>query len=134
MATAACAGFTLPLVGCKKQSTAQEQSTIHKDHYEVRGIVVQLPSAESPLAEFQVRHEAMPNFRGENNEIGMDTMTMPFPLAGGLTLEGLAVGDKINLAFEVDFDTATGKLKAYRATGFTKLPPETELDFSPLAK
>lgn len=107
---------------------------MRKDLYEVRGVVMQLPSSEAPLAEFQVRHEAMPNFRGQDGALGMDTMTMPFPPAKDLKLDGLAVGDKIMLSFEVNYDVATGNMIDYQATGFTKLPAETELDFTPLAE
>lgn len=76
----------------------------------------------------------MPNFVGQNGELGMDTMTMDFPLAAAITLDGLAVGDIIELAFEVDVNASTGQLEGYRATGFTKLPAETELNFAPLKR
>lgn len=95
---------------------------------------MQLPDPQNPALEFQVRHEAMPHFRGQDGELGMDTMTMAFPLTSGLKLDGLAVGDAIELRFEVDFDASTRQMKDYRATGFTKLDAGTKLDFTRLRK
>ncbi len=122
---------TLP--ACKKTESkpaAAEQANIRKDRYTVRGEVAMLPTADNPSSEFQVRHEAIPHFVGQDGELGMDTMTMPFPLADGLSLAALKVGDKIELTFEVDFDTQTKKMVSYRAIAATPLPAETELDFS----
>lgn len=121
-------------VGCKRAETGdQKTKQVRQDRYTVQGIVAELPIEGSPTTEFKVRHVAMPHFVGQDGKLGMDTMTMGFPVKQGLTLEGLKVGDKIELAFEVDFDTVTGQLLDYRATGFSVLPPETQLDFTPLA-
>ena len=123
----------LPMSGCKRQeSAAAPQPQVRKDLYTVRGIVTELPSPDAPLAEFKVRHEAMPHFRAEGGKLGMDTMIMPFPLATGLSLDGLKVGDQIMLSFEVDFDPETDRLLGYRATGVQPLPSGTILDFTPL--
>jgi hypothetical protein len=64
----------------------------------------------------------------------MNTMTMPFPVAAELSLEGIAIGDKVELTFEVRFDTEKDSPVSYEATEVVKLPAETELDFSPLPK
>lgn len=122
---------------CKrKESTPSSASaaSIRKDRYTVRGVVVVVPSADNPAAEFQVRHEAMPHFVGQDGELGMDTMTMPFPLAEGLSLDAVKPGDKIELSFEVDFDTRSKQLMGYRATAVTLLPPETTLDFTSMKR
>ncbi len=122
--------------GCEKRAATQQQAQppVRKDLYKVRGEVMQLPSPEAPLAEFQVRHEAMPNFRNQDGSLGMNTMTMPFPPVKDLKLDGLKAGDKIMLSFEVNHDITTGNLIDYYATGFEKLPAETVLDFTPLAE
>lgn len=133
LCVAGVAASPLMLAGCKRAPEA-EANKIKQDRYTVRGEIMQMPSAQSPLTEFSVRHEAMPHFRGQGGEMGMDTMTMPFPLKEGVSLDGFAVGDKVELAFEVDFDAATDALLGYRATGLTKLPADTVLDFTPLPK
>lgn len=133
LCVAGVAASPLMLAGCKRAPEA-EANKIRQDRYTVRGEITQLPTPGAPLVEFSVRHEAMPHFRGQGGELGMDTMNMPFPLKEGVSLEGFAVGDKVELAFEVDFDAATDALLGYRATGLTKLPAETVLDFTPLPK
>lgn len=119
------------------QTTApapDESESIRTDQYVVRGEVVRLPSAAEPAAEFMVRHEAIPHYRASGSKLGMNTMTMPFPVGPDLSLEGVQVGDKIELTFEVRFDTEKDRPIAYHATEVLKLPPETVLDFSPLPK
>lgn len=95
--------------------------------YTVRGEVTATPG-EGDLTENQVRihHEAIPGFVGYDGEVvGMASMTMPFPAADTVELGELAVGDKIEFTFEVNWDDSPG----YRITAIRKLPPETELDF-----
>lgn len=133
---AAILAAAIVLPACKKSESkpAVEQPTIRKDRYTVRGQVAMLPSADNPSSEFMVRHEAIPHFVGEGAELGMDTMTMPFPLAEGLAINAFKVGDKVELTFEVDFDTQSKKMLAYRAVGVTSIAPGTELDFSSIKK
>jgi hypothetical protein len=131
---AVAAGAVAPLgalSGCAKRQPAVA-STIEKHTYTVRAQIVTLPEPGSPTGELQVRHEAMPHFRAGGGELGMNTMIMPFPLAEGLSLSGLSVGQKIDLTFEVDFDTAKDALAGYRATKIEPLPDSTELDWTPL--
>lgn len=122
---------------CKKSEpnpVGAAQPGVETHRYTVRGIVEQLPSESEPTLEFQVRHEAIPHFVGQDGVLGMDTMTMPFPLAEGLSLGALKVKDKVELTFEVDFDSASKSLLAYRAVAVAPLPAETTLDFSRLRK
>lgn len=129
--------MVLPAPACRrddKPSAPAAERAIRTDRYVVRGVVAALPSAERPGSELQVRHEAMPHFVGQGGQLGMDTMTMPFPLGPGVSLVGIAVGDKVEVSFEVDVDPATQNLIGYRATAIARLPAETELDFSPLKR
>lgn len=109
-------------------------SSIHKDVYVVRGRVAQVPDPQNPASEFQVHHEAIPHFRGSGGRLGMNVMTMPFPLAEGLSLAEVKVGDVIELTFEVDFDVENDRPVGYRATDVKPLPTDTELDFTPLPR
>jgi len=92
------------------------------DSYTVRGVIVALPESGEAM---RVRHEAIPDFRGRNSEVvGMDAMTMPFPLGDDVELGDLAVGDKVELTFVV---TWTGE-KPWHVTEIGRLDPATELD------
>lgn len=69
--------------------------------YEVRGVIVALPQ-QTRSGEMRVHHEAIPNFKDrEGKTIGMQSMTMPFPLAPGVSTDSLQLGDKIQFRLEV---------------------------------
>ena len=71
--------------------------------YSVRGEVVDLPAPERPQTWIAIRHEAIPDFVGITGEPDpMSAMTMRFPVAEGVDIGGLAVGDP--LAFELQVD------------------------------
>jgi len=94
--------------------------------YEVRGRVTALPDPADPLSNLRIRHEPVPSFVSIDGEVvGMDSMNMPFPVADGVDLAGLAVGDKVWMTFEVDWD---GEVP-YQATKIDKLPADVELVF-----
>jgi len=120
------------LVGCSDTSATPRVEAVWTEAggarvYTVRGQIVQLPT--SPTTEFQVRHEAIADFEDRNgDEIGMDVMIMPFPLARGVSIEGLAVGDKIEFDMAVNWNQAP----SYAMTRVRKLPAETELDWTTL--
>lgn len=119
---------------CKKQDTAAEQSQAEVVRYTTRGQVAEVPAAGDPRKAFRVRHEAIPEYRRVDGTLGMNTMTMEFPLAEGVSLEGLEVGDVVRLTFEVEYDPGFAKLRGYKAVEVAELPADTELDFSPLPK
>ncbi|VAX40290.1 hypothetical protein MNBD_PLANCTO03-1877, partial [hydrothermal vent metagenome] len=57
---------------------------------------------------------------------GMMSMTMGFPIAEGVSLEGIAPGDIV----EFTFVTTWGEqYPTYEVTAITKLPADTELNF-----
>lgn len=96
------------------------------DTYTVRGEVVSVPSPDKPTAEFFVKHEAIDEFKNPGGTRGMNSMTMPFPLGKGVSLQGLAPGDKIEFVMAVW--TTPGK-RGYEIRKITRLPAETELHF-----
>jgi Cu/Ag efflux protein CusF len=53
------------------------------------------------------------------------SMTMPFPVAEGVSLEGIAPGDAVEFTFEVTWQPRAG----YRVTEIHELPAGTEIDF-----
>lgn len=94
--------------------------------YTVRGTIEMLPQAGNPAAELIVHHEPINDFANPNGTKGMNSMSMPFPPAKGVSLEGLAIGDPVELTFA--YWSTPGSM-GYEMTKITKLPPETTLRF-----
>lgn len=96
------------------------------ESYSVRGLIRQLPKADRPGSELQVWHEAIPEFKdAEGQIVGMESMTMGFPLADSVLAADLSVGDRIRLDFEVRWDSG----HPLTITALEKLPSETRLAF-----
>lgn len=66
--------------------------------YTTRGVVVTLPGGAA-YNEFMVHHEQIPDYVSISGSLGMNEMVMPFPVPDKSVLDGLAVGDKIELTF-----------------------------------
>jgi len=119
---------SLPGCGGDDSATdaAQPAAAAEPDHYTVRGEVTALPAADDPTRGFYVRHEAIDDFKAPDGSVlGMDAMTMQFPLDDPTLLDGVAVGDKVELTYEINWHCAPTQ----RVTRLRKLPPETELEF-----
>ena len=69
--------------------------------YSVTGVVKALPGNGRAANEILVKHEPIPNYRDEaGNVVGMAAMTMPFYLAPQTGVEGIHVGDSVELTVE----------------------------------
>jgi hypothetical protein len=91
--------------------------------YTVRARVAQLPYQGSGL---YLEHEAIDDFRGRSGKVeGMHAMTMPFPLAEGLSLEGIKPDDIVEIQLHVDWEADL----PVQITAIRELPPDTRLDF-----
>ncbi len=137
--TAAAVVALTSLTGCKEKAPAASSADTAEPagdpthSYTVRGKVVMLPSAERPMDDLQIRHEAIPDYKNRDGVVfenagvrGMKSMTMPFPVDESVSLENIAVGDII----EFTFVTVWGEsYPAYKVTKVTKLADDTELDF-----
>lgn len=98
--------------------------------YTTRGIVITLPG-EKAYEEFIIHHETIPDYRSINGSIGMNEMAMPIPVPDRSLLEGIHVGDKVELTFGERFEPD----HAMGVTAIKKLPADTELNLaSPSAK
>ena len=138
--TALCAGCAGPGGGAKDAGTAAAPPAAAEpaatpsgpvQTYEMRGVVAGLPDPNDPSKEFLIHHEAVADFTDiDGDVVGMDSMTMPFPLAEGVSLAGLAVGDKVRFTLEVEWDGDP----PYRITRIDKLPPDSALDFGAAPK
>lgn len=94
--------------------------------YAVRGQVVEVPDPEDPLSGFFVHHEPIDDFRDmDGNVVGMDSMTMPFPIADDVSFEGVAEGDAVVFTLEVNWDGDP----QVQVTSVESLPAGTELEF-----
>ncbi len=102
--------------------------------YTVRGRIESLPGIRFG-SQLRVHHEHIPNFKTKDGSIhrnrdgspGMLEMSMEFPLAPGVDLSGFAVGDPVELTFEVRWNQPP---PPYRVTSIRKLPSDTELRLS----
>jgi len=94
--------------------------------YTVRALVVQAPDAKNPAGGLYLYHEPIDDWVGRDGKRdGMDTMAMPFPVAGGIPLAGVAANDKVEVTLHVDW-TAD---RAIEITRLRKLPADTRLVF-----
>jgi hypothetical protein len=92
--------------------------------YTVRGKVAMLPEPGNPASGFAVAHQAIDNFVDRQGEVvGMDPMTMSFPLGPKVSLAGLALEDPVEFTLHVDW-SATPPV---RITSLKKLPPGTPI-------
>jgi len=94
----------------------------------VRGVVEKLPETDGPDKAIYIHHAAIPDFRYEDGKgRGMMPMTMPFPVAPGVSLAGIAPGDPVELTFTVAWKQPAG----YQVVKIHKLPAGTVIDFTP---
>lgn len=94
--------------------------------YTVRGQVRQLPDPNNPANGLYLNHEAIDDFVGRDGEVvGMDPMTMSFPVDEKVPLEGIGVGDVIEFRLHVDWGAGTEA----EIVEIRELPPGTKLDF-----
>lgn len=96
------------------------------DTYHTRGVVEQLPQADGSYEAIYIRHVAVPEYKDDTGAVvGMGSMTMPFPLAKGVVLAGLAPGDPVEFTFVVTWEPKSG----YEITEIRELPAGTVIDF-----
>ena len=86
--------------------------------YEVKGEIVGLPSVGS--REIMMKHEAIPGFRDDAGKVvGMESMTMPFTLAEGVSTDGFAAGDAVDFTLEVDWTSKRDPVRIVRLSKST---------------
>jgi hypothetical protein len=116
----------ITFVACERPKSASSRAATPPDHtYVVRGRIEELPQPGSPASSLQIRHEPIPDYVRSDGTLGMNSMVMPFPVAPGLSLGGLAVGDAVEFVWEV---RKTGDPRS-AVTKITRLPPDTPLNF-----
>lgn len=130
MCVCAIAIFAALVLSCEKPpapapAAATTRVSPPENIYTVRGRIASLPAANKPGSSLQIEHEPIDNFVRQDGTLGMDSMTMPFPLAKDVALDGLAKDDLVEFVFEVRWKSQP----RMQLTKITKLPPGTELHF-----
>ena len=96
------------------------------DVYTVRGVIAALPDPADPFTQLKISHEAIPDFKTISGQVvGMNAMTMGFTPGPGVSLEGLAVGQKVEFVLEVHREKA-----AMLVTSIEPLPEDTALELA----
>lgn len=117
----------LSFAGCQKHPpTPEKQVSPAPDAvYVVRAKVVELPDPANPTKEFRLHHEAIPTFKTpEGKVVGMHEMEMPFPVSEPKLLDGIQVGDLV----EITFADWYKPVRTYKVTKVVKLPADTKLE------
>ncbi len=119
---AAALAAPLSFTACK---APRHHSSAKAQTYTIRGQVVQVPAAGNPGSELLIHHQAIPGFVDKSGQVvGMESMTMDFTPAKGLSLSALKPGDKIEFVLSVDWPNDNIVI-----TNITKLPETAPLDF-----
>lgn len=111
----------LALVGCGGDKA---DSAEYEHVYTVRGRVLQLPDG-SAGGSFVAYHEPIPEYVSISGDRGMQAMAMPFALHDAAVLEGVAVGDIVEIVYG---ETHRPKVRQ-GVISVTVLPADTVLSF-----
>lgn len=121
---AACVLVGLWGVGCDRVTQSAEPAAEYNHVYTVRARVTQLPDG-SPGGGFYAHHERIPDYVSVNGSIGMDSMIMPFTIVDDSVLDGLSVGDVVEITYGESFRPAVKQ----GVIAVTELPADTVLSF-----
>ena len=117
------------VAACSKPAPDAEPASAGADGtalYAVRGEVITLPDDADSHRGLRLRHEAIDDLKGIDGSVwGMDAMTMKFPLAEGLDLGSIEVGDKVEFTLAVEWLAEPPQ----QVTQIRELPADTELVF-----
>jgi Cu/Ag efflux protein CusF len=117
--------------GCGRKTpppAAEKAAPPAADVYTVRGVVEKLPQTNGPDKNLYIHHVPIPSFRDEHGKVvGMMSMTMPFPVAAGVSLVGIEPGDPVEFTFTLAWKRPSG----YQLIRIRKLPAGTVVDFKP---
>lgn len=116
----AAAALGLAGLGCSKATSDTARV------YTLRGQVIELPDPANPATGLTLNHEAIDGFVDRSGEtVGMDPMSMPFPIARDLSLDGIQVGDVVEVKLAVDWEAD----REVEITEVRELPAGTKLVF-----
>ena len=126
LASVASAGVVAVAISAMLGSCGGNAPAPAADVYTVRGVVARLPQTNGPDRDLYIHHAPIPGFRDEHGKVvGMMSMTMPFPVAAGASLAGIAPGEPVEFTFTVAWKQPAG----YQIIRIRKLPAGTVVDF-----
>ena len=115
--------------------TDSDTKVVRSDVYEgVLGELMFIPDGSIANQHPKIHHVQIPDFQRQEGSVamtpdgipGMRSMTMEFPLAEGVTLDGFSAGDKVKFSFRVNW----GGSVAWEMTEVEKIDAGTEIDYS----
>jgi Cu/Ag efflux protein CusF len=113
----------LPLLAAGCGGRAEEKAG--GNTYTIRAKVQQLPTQEN--GGLMLEHEPIDNYVARSGRVeGMDSMTMPFPVAKDVSLEGIQAGDIVEVQLHIDWDAEERQVEIISVR---ELPPDTKLHF-----
>jgi hypothetical protein len=116
--------LVLAALACSRGGSGGSAAPPGTRRYTVRGEVVTLPGA-GPARQIAIRHEAIPDLVDRDGKVvGMGAMVMPFELAPGVSLDGIAEGDPVEFVLAVDWAAPSLRIEK-----LTELPAGTRLTF-----
>lgn len=114
----------IAFAGCDRQAPSAAASVVAT--HTVRGQIESLPEKDNPASSLSIKHEDIPGWDRGDGTKGMRSMEMAFPVAQGVSLDGLAISDKVEFVVE---QTPRDPIP-YRVVRIGKLPADTQLDFA----
>ncbi len=126
---AAVAATILLIGGCAAKHSSNSQSAPAQPgitySYHLRGIIKALPAAGELPASVSIKVPPIAHWVGMSGKIEpMMTMTMSYQLASGVTLHGIATGDKVAFTYKVNWNADRMVI-----TRIKKLPAKTIINF-----
>lgn len=113
----------LPLLAAGCGDKSEEKAS--GNTYTVRARVAQLPTQEN--GGLMLEHEPIDNYVARSGRVeGMDSMTMPFPVAKDVSLEGIQPNDIVEVQLHIDWDAEDRQVEILSVR---ELPPDTKLHF-----
>ena len=134
LALALIIGMGLWMGGCRSKHSSSSNSSTQQGityTYHLRAIVKALPLPGQSPASISLKTQPIANWVGFNGHVTpMMAMTMPYQLAPGVSLSGIAFGDKVAFTYKVNWTRDRMVI-----TRIQKLPAGTILHFAmPVAK
>ena len=111
------------------------EATVRTDEYVgILGELTFVPEAGDTKRHPKIHHVHIPTFKRADGSVptspdgisGMRSMTMEFPLAEGVSIDGYSVGDKVRFSFRVNWGGAI----AWEMTGIEPIDAGTEIDYT----
>lgn len=121
-----CSCLALATLACNKSEQASGDKAAAKQEYTVKGQVKSIETKDGETT-LLIHHEEIPDFVDrKGNKSGMISMSMPFGVAKGVSTDGLAVDEKVEFVFSVDWE----RKPMLEISKLSKLPADAPLNLT----